>query len=420
MTKTYLLDDDTGDPLLHDDTGDPLFYVTESPIPDPATPSPDIEYHVDLCHGFVKLGEATSATFEGVLRNTRIGEWVLTAPLNGLEIEADRIGDVDSVIVWDDHPNEPRVIYAGIVRDVGDVHGSITRQVTAEGTTMEFRGVDVFGLLAQRTVWPNPAENPPWSTSHDERTGVGSTVAAGFITDNIGSGALAERQVPGVVVVDPEIGVESTWSGRLIRLDLLVGQICRDCGISLRATCPEPGVFRFEFDAPKDYSNRLLFTDQGDLDELSRLVSPASATFVIGAGQGQLTARLFTTASTGAVGLDRVETVYDNTNVTTSDGLITATAGRLAQSLEGASVDGSIAVSAAQRIRYLDDYDLGDVLGVEVDSVRYAAPVEAVSFSLAPERQAVLPVLGRATSNLALQLVRSVDGLSTRFDTQLA
>lgn len=376
-----------------------------------------VTYTLDLCSGFDKVGEATAFELDAVLRLLAVGEWQLSAPLVGLEC-AD-VAAVDSIIVFDDQ-SVSRIVFAGLVRRVAGVDGGVTRVVAAEGTTLELRGVDIFGILAQRNIWPTSSSVPPWADSHDVRTGQGSTVAAGYITANIGSGALANRQVAGLAVVDPGVGASSTWSGRLQPLDQMVGRICRESGIVCLASMTSPGAFRFLFQSPNDLSGSIVFTDQGDLEELSRLVSPSTATHVVAAGQGALTSRAFQTADGGAVGLDRVEVVYENMNITTVAGLVTAAAAELVLQGENVSVDGLVAANAAQRVRFIDDYQLGDWLGVEVDSVRYASQVEAVTISLTAERELVRPVLGRASANHALNVIRDIAGLESRFDSQIA
>lgn len=369
---------------------------------------------VDVCAGFEKVGEATAFTFEGVLRLLAVGEWKLTAPLSGLECPD--VGAIDSIVVYDD----AAIIYGGLVRRVGGVDGGVTRSINVGGTTLEFRGVDIYGLLAQRRSYPTPSTEPPWAAAHDVRTGTGSSVAAGFITANLGSGAIASRQIPGVTIVDPDVGSSSTWSGRLQPIDSLVGRICRESGIVCIASMLGPGQFQFLFRSPKDLSLKLVLTDQGDLESLSRLVSPAAATYVVAAGQGELTARSFAVDSDGSSGLDRVEIVYENTNITSLDGLMSAAAAQLVLNGNGVAVDGQVAAGAAQQIDFGSDYDLGDWLAVEVDSVRYSAQVEAVTFSLTPARSIIRPVLGRATTNEALSLIRSVSGIQSRFDNQIA
>lgn len=374
-------------------------------------------YTVDLCAGFEKVGEATAFELTAIVRLLAVGEWQLSAPITGLE--CDDVETVDSVIVYDD-TTPARIVFAGLVRRVGGVDGGVAREVKSDGTTIEFRGVDVYGLLAQRQVWPSPAMTPPWSSAYDTRTGVGSTCAAGYITANLGSGALAARQIPGVTVIDSGVGTSGTWTGRLQPLDEFVGRICRESGVICVATLAAPGAYRFTFRTAADLSGSLIFTDQGDLEELSRLVTPGSASFVLGAGQGELTARTFATADTGVTGLDRVEQVYENTNIVSLASLQQAVNTELVLQGVDVSVDGVLAADATQRIRYLDDYDLGDWLGVEVDHVRYASQVEGVSFSLTANRELVAPVLGRAATNDVLSIIRNVSKLESRFDSQIA
>jgi hypothetical protein len=375
-----------------------------------------VTYTVDLCSGFDKVGEASAFRLDAVLRLLAVGEWQLSAPLAGLECPD--VDAVDSIIVFDDQ-SVAGIVFAGLVRRVGNVEGGVARIVAAEGTILEFRGVDIYGLLAQRHVYRSPTSDPPWADAHDVRSGVGSTVAAGYITANLGTGALTPRQIAGVTIVDPVVGTSSTWSGRMQPLDEMVGRICRESGIVCLATMTAPGAYQFVFQSPNDLSASIVFTDQGDLEELTRLVLPAISSYVIAAGQGELTARSFAAAGTGATGLDRIEYVYENTNITTPTGLTTAADTQLILQGVDISVDGLVAADAAQRVRYLDDYQLGDWLGIEVDSVRYASQVEAVTVSLSAEREVVRPVMGRASSNQVMTLIRQVDGLTSRFDSQI-
>lgn len=374
-------------------------------------------YSLDLCTGFRKVGEGEAYRFDAVVRHLAKGQWKLTAPLSG--VSCPDVDAVDSVIVWDQ--TEPaRIVFAGIVRRVPGVDGARVRVLTESDDSIEWTGVDLYGVLAQRQVWPTPSTGAPWADAFDERTGVGSTVAAEYIAANIGSTAILGRRVPNLVIVDAEAGSSSTWSGRMQPLDEFVGRICRESGIGCTASMPSIGVIQYTLRALQDHSASLVISDQGDLESLSRLVTPAEATHVIGAGQGELSARAFATASTGATGLERVEQVYENTNISTADGLLTATNTELALGAADVSVDGAVAESAAQQIRYLDDYHLGDWLGVEVDGVRYTSQVEAVTFTLSPEREVVRPVLGRSSTNRLSAVLRDVAGISSRLDRQIA
>lgn len=372
-------------------------------------------YAVDLCNAWTKVGEAEAYEFQAVVRNLAVGEWMLSAPTGGLT--APDLDAVDSVLVYDE---DGVIVFGGLVRPYDGNEGGTYREVTAEDSRIEFSGIDLFGLLGMRQVWPDPADTPPWSLSHDVRTGVASTVAAGFIEANIGISALADRQIPNLTVVDPASGASGTWSGRLQPLSEMVARVCRDGGLTCRAVMTAPGVVQFVISSPNDQSARYLFTDQGDLEGVARLVTPAQATYVLAAGQGELTARAFAEANFGSTGLDRVEVVYENTNITTAGELAASAARELDLASEDAAVEAVLSPVAAQTIDYLVDYQVGDRLGVEIEGVRYSPQVEAVRFSFTAERQLITPILGRTSADPLKRLLSRVSSLQERLDTQIA
>jgi hypothetical protein len=373
-------------------------------------------YTIDLCAAFVKVTEAVAYEFRGVIRHLEAGDWELSttpAGIGGVDTST-----IDSLLIWYGSP--AKIIFAGLVRPTEGADAGIIRHIDNNGTTLTFTGIDLFGVLRQRQAWPTPTTDPPWADSHDVETGVGSDVAAEFIEANIGVSALSERQIADLSVVNPTVGLSSTWSARLQPLDLLVGRVCRESGIVCRASMPTPGTIVFTLGSPTDRSAQVVLSDQGDLEIIDHLMSPVAGSFILAAGQGELTDRSFAQADSGAEGLSRVEVVYENVNVTTAAGLASAANVELAEASSGVSVAAVLAEGAAQRLRYLTDYDVGDVLGIEVDGVRYTASVERVRFDLTEDRTLVTPVLGRSTSDQTLRLIRGMSDLADRFDTQLA
>lgn len=374
-------------------------------------------YSLEVCVDFVRIGTASAWRFDGVVRRLAAGEWQLSVPLAGLDINPTLIRSINSVVVAD--PDD-QIVFAGLMRPIGSSSGSMVRFDTADGTRLVFDGVDLFGVLAVRQAWPTPAELPPWTDAYDVRTGVGSTVAAEFIEYNIGVDAIDARKVVGLEVVDPIVGTESTWSARLQRLDELVGRICRDSGVTCRAVLTPDREIRFVFESPSDRSASVLFTDQGDLISSERMFAQPSATYVVAAGQGELTDRDFAVADSGATGIGRTESVYEAVNTSTMAGLFTSATTQLGLSAAATSVDAEIATGAAQRIRYLHEYNVGDWIGVEIDGERDTAQVEAVRFTLTANDSRVVPVLGRRASNAAVHLLRDVEDLQSRFDRSIS
>lgn len=374
-------------------------------------------YSLDLCRGFERIGIATSFTLSAVVRHLATGTWRLTAPSVGLEVPD--VDQVDSIILWD-QSQPARVVFAGLVRPIAGAQGTVVKRLNADGSFVEITGVDLYGILGHRTAWPTPTTDPPWADSHDQRSGLGSEVAAGFISANLGASAIASRQVVDVSVIDTSAGLSSTWLGRLQPLDQLVGRVCRESGIACRVRMTSPGAISFTLTSPTDRSTEIVITDQGDLETVERLLLLAGSSHVIAAGQGELTARAFAAATTGATGLDRIESVYQNTNVATTGGLATAASAELERRSSGVSVRGTISASATQQIRYLDDYDVGDLLGIEVEGVRYAAQVEGVQIEINAEQESVTPILGPNSADELVRLIGDVAGLQTQFDSQIA
>jgi len=203
-------------------------------------------------------------------------------------------------------------------------------------------------------------------------------------------------------------------------LGQMVGTVCRESGVVVRSSINAANQITYQMTTPTDRSASVLLTDQGDLKALSQLVTPSNGTHVIAAGQGELTARAFAVADSGAIGLDRVEDIYESTNIATASGLISAAESQLDQRATDISVDGEVADDAAQRVRYLDTYDLGDWLGVEIDGVRYSSQVETVRFQLGSMSQSVVPVLGRTSVNRALQLRRAVSSINSQLSRSIS
>lgn len=369
---------------------------------------------IELCDGFVKLGEVESFTqFNAVIHNLAIGQFRLEASEGGLSSADPAL--VDTIVVRRD----TTTVFAGLVRPAGDGAGGATVTTTNEGRKVVLEGVDLWGVLASRLAFPNPATVHPWSTSHDVRTGVASTVATAYINNNVGSLAIADRQVPGLTVTDSTVGLTGTWSARLQPLDQLVARVCADGGITCRPILTNSGTITIQLQSATDLSATLILSDQGDLVDTVRLQRPSSGNWVVAAGQGLLTARVFQSTTTIA-GLERIEVLYDNNNITTVDELARAALTEQEKRAAATTVSTRLAVGASQRFEFLTDYNVGDIVAVELDNVRYPVPVRSVAIELSPGTAVVSPTFGVATPDRLTGLLTDVDGLGQRLDRQIA
>jgi hypothetical protein len=304
------------------------------------------------------------------------------------------------------------------VARLGAAGGGAVLTQSGNERRITFEGRDVWELLARRVALPDPATGDFTTDAYDVRTGLASTVAAGFIDANVGSAALTDRQIAGVSVFDQQAGLSGTWSGRLQPLDRFIGEICETGTIVCLAGIDAAFEPRFTLRAPIDRSNTIVFSDIGDLSESSKGWIPPSASLVIAAGQGEGTSRDFAVAGTVA-GLERVELVTEQTNATT-----TAQLGLIAEAIrrdEGAQfvIEGAISDEAARQYPAGVAYQLGDTVGFNIGPLRVPVRVTSVTTTVSAERSVQLPVFGRWTPDRLQGLRRDVLGLADRFDSQV-
>jgi len=198
----------------------------------------------------------------------------------------------------------------------------------------------------------------------------------------------------------------------------LVTQICNAAGIVCRPSMPVPGIVRYTFTSGADRSSQTILSDQDLAGGFELSTAAARATHVVAGGSGEGDARLFGTASDGSSGLDRVESFYDVNNLTSASAVALAAQGSLLESSAETAVEFGRVLPA--QWRYPDRFDLGDTITVEADGVRYPVLVDGVSFTVNAQEAQIRPAVGRTTNNEAVQIMRSVWGADTRFNTNIS
>lgn len=406
---------DEGGALLFDEGGGLLLDEAPDAVPDAAA-DVGTDFSIDLCVGWLRVAECVDGIFDGVIRNLAAGEFRLTGAINSLNFAGSyQLSDVDTIRVV----RGITIVFAGYVNPVASGVGGLEIVKDAAGDMFTLTGSDAWSVLASRVAYPTPGTGPPWADSWDIRAGLASTVAASYILVNAGGVATADRQIPGLTVIDASVGASGSWSARLQPLDQLVARVCRDGGIVCRLDAGFTGALQATLRSPVDRSATCILSDQGDLTKIQIVDVPQSATFVIGGGQGQLTARTFATAGT-ATGVARREKFTDQNSLSTLTEVQQAANTTLALAASTLTVRAEVADVAAMRYRYMIDYDVGDTIAVEVDQVRYPVPVESVTVHVGPDRAVIRPVLGDASPDLVTGLLRDIAGLQSHFDTQIA
>lgn len=369
---------------------------------------------VNLCDAaFGRLHEVEAGRFSGVSRLNAAGQWRLEMPFD--EIDPAVLPDIGAVLVFDD---AGLVRFAGYVSRLGSAGGGVVAQFDAGQRVLLCEGRDVWDVLARRVVFPDPSTFDMSSAAYDTQTGQASTIAAHFINSNAGSSALPDRQIPGLTVSDPTVGLSATWAGRLQPLDVWVGQICDQGEISCVAGVDADLNPRFVLRDPVNRSNSVVFSDIGDLSSSTQARVPAEASWVLAAGQGEGDSRAFESAGS-ATGLARVELVTEQSNATTTAQL-QAIADATLRDLDAQFViEGSITDAAARQWQPGVDYLLGDTVGFNVDVLRVPVRVTSITTEVSAERSVQLPVFGRWTPDRLQGLRRDVLGLAERFNSQI-
>lgn len=374
------------------------------------------EFSIDLCVNWARVAEGSEGTFDGVVRNLATGEWTLTGMVAALQFEPGfTLTSVDTIRVVCD----ATVVFAGYVRPLTSGVGGLQLAKGPKGEQFTLSGPDAWAVPRSRGAWPTPATLPPWPDSWDLRTGLASTVAAGYVLNNAGNLARSERQIAGLTVVDGLAGIAGTWSGRLQPLDDLVVRVCRDGGIVCRLVTAFSGALQMAFGAPRDRRATTILSDQGDLTNIVRRIIPASANFVAAGGQGLLSARTFATSGT-ATGATRIESFSNQSSLSTAAEVQQSADTAVALGAASRTITAEVTDIGAARVQYLVDYDVGDTIAVEIALVRYPVVVDAVRLHIAPSRSVILPVFGNAAPSLVAGLIRDVNNLQSRFDTQIA
>lgn len=372
---------------------------------------------IDLCVDWARVGECVGGEFHAVTRDLTAGEWNLTGAVANVTLEAGvTLDDINTIRVADNK----RIPFAGYVAPIDEGTGGLTVNDTPTGQRFTLAGPDLWHIPAGRLAYPTPSTEPPWANSFDERTGQASSVAAAYVLNNLGIVALAARQYPGVSIVDRFVGATGAWSARLQPLDELIARICREGGITCRLTVDFTGAVQLDFASRRDRTTTCVLSDQGDLINTDHRTLDATATLVVAGGQGVLNARTFRTATDGSAGAARREVFSDQAALSTATELQQSATATLAGAGATFAIHSELAATAAQTVTPGVDYDIGDIVAVEIDNVRHPVPVVAITYLISANRQIISPVLGDAGPDLLNGLTRDVANLAARFDVNIA
>ncbi|WP_134324530.1 Gp37-like protein [Cumulibacter soli] len=241
----------------------------------------------------------------------------------------------------------------------------------------EVWGVTEEVILQDRVIYPDPQRWPEIQTtqSHDRRSGTASTVMMGYALDHTRMGdpvlgtwsrAYGNLQMGPDPVAGSTISMRERWSGLLDTLQ----RAALKGGVGFRITREMSGHPTFEVYQPKDRSMWAVFSvGRGTVSDLTWRKSAPTATQVIAAGTGELTARIIAQdAKADEFRYHRhIELFRDQRSESDKTQMHADNKAELAKN--GARE--TIRVEATPALTYGEHYALGDKVRVVVDGQRW-------------------------------------------------
>lgn len=271
------------------------------------------------------------------------------------------------------------------VRDgVSVMSGPLTRRhrIRNKSTnSFDVSGKDDMVWLTRRLAKPVPAGPPYSSQAYDVRTGVASTVIRQYVDVNAGPGATVARAVPGLTLAaDPLLGGTVTGRGRwqvlLELLNLLAGP--EGLGFRIRGRV-------FEVYDPTDKSAEIVFSiDNGTMAEFEDVLDAPEVDWAAVGGGGVGTARYifewpdvlpYLTWGLAESFIDRRDTSDPSELLQSANNEFIQRSAR--RGVKCVPLEGP-------EMRFIDDYDLGDIVAVDVDGERIVDVVREVKIEIGP------------------------------------
>jgi hypothetical protein len=263
-----------------------------------------------------------------------------------------------------------------IVDDSGLSGGHVNEaEVTLQGRTrnLVLSGYDDMFWLKYSLAWPQPAAAVgSQSIAYDVRTGAASTVLMGYLAANRGPTATdSTRRIPGLTIAaDPLLGDTVTGRARFDEMLTMFQQIAITGNVGFRMLPSIGGTFSFDVYAPPDLAGPGRFgLALGNVRSVKWRLTAPTATYVVGGGRGEETARDFVSATDLLEdgGWGRREAFFDYRSASDTDSNAELLQGTQRRLDEGGSTQLiEIEPKDTDRLRYGRDYQLGSQVQVDV------------------------------------------------------
>jgi len=304
-------------------------------------------------------------------------------------------------------------VFSGITTNIRHVVSTTENHMEISGSTD-----DVW--LQSRLVSPSPGESTPPYTAQavDVRTGTASTVLIGYVSANLGPGAVVPRRKSGfTVAADPVIGAsvrgEGRWDSDLLAF---IQPLAEAGGVGFRVAQVGAGL-QFQVYAPVDRSGTVKFSVAlGNLSGFEYTSTRPRANYIYVGASGTGTARIIREFNDGdAIATwERIEgPLASDSSTSDSTAIAQVGADALAQDSEQASL--TITPLEKPNMRYGVDYAIGDKVTVQLEGPAQTPYAESgqivdllrqVTITLSRDEQTVTPTIGTPARGTIPRLIR--------------
>ena len=339
-----------------------------------------------------------------------VGGFILTVPSDSEALET-LLAPGAGIVVMDGD----MVLFSGPV-DSGPDEVAVARRELANADTVgtdivTITGADDLVWLADRLVHPSPVSGNVAAQAYDVRAGLASTVILAYVSANCGPGAMTDRRTPGLVLgADPGVGAFVTGAGRWQNLAGFVAELAHQGGIGISAAQTGRQIVVSAL-APADRTEQVVFSPQmGNVQAATVETTRVTGTAVYVAGQGEGTLRQVAVATSGAV--RRVETFVDRRDIDNLPELQVIAAAELVNAVGAPSI--TVDPIETSSFRYGTDYELGDLVGVQIGSVRSSERIMTTELTLTADGFSRALTLGQPVETGVAGLVQLLRKQSAR------
>jgi hypothetical protein len=305
------------------------------------------------------------------------------------------------------------------------ISGQIHTRKHNSGTDIETLSVTGYSddvVFNRALAHPSPTESfPPYTiTADDVRTGVASTVLAGYVNANIGPGAISPRRFPGLTIgTDPIVGATVTGRARYDLLFTLMQTLAIAGNVGFRMAQVGGGL-EFQTYLPVDRSATVILSEGlGNLQAWEYTSESPETTYVYVGGDGVGTARTIVEVpdSASIITWGRRESFVDNQGTTVTAELTQA--GTTYQSQHNEKTGLTITPVDINTCVYGVDYALGDRISIQLEGPidPVSEIVREVDIALTKSGpQTLRPVIGTPSASSIYRLFRRFREDASRLD----